>query len=85
MPASAGATHRVQNLRHALNGFCLLLTSDVQEPLSEILDVIEGRLKLIAFDQQADAPRVVVEFGNSGEILHVEVNGVPHALVVHQP
>lgn len=52
---------------------------------SGILDVFKGRMKLIAFDQETDEPRVVVEFGDAGEILHVEMNGVPHDLVVHQP
>lgn len=84
-PASTGAAHRVQILRHAINGFYLMLTSDVQEPPSVILDVFEGRVKLIAFNQESDEPRVVVEFGDKGEILHVEINGVPHANVVHQP
>ena len=50
-----------------------------------ILDVFEGRVKVVAFNQETDEPRVVVEFGDKGEILHVEINGVPHALVVHQP
>lgn len=52
---------------------------------NEILDMFVNRMRLIAFYQQADAPHVVVEFGDAGEILHVEINGVPHARVVHQP
>lgn len=56
-----------------------------QESPSTILEVFEGRLKLIALNQESDALSVVVEFNDKGEILHVEVNGVPHALVVHQP
>lgn len=64
----------MQILRHANNGFYLLLTSDVQEPLREILNLFEGRLKLVAVNQETDAPRVVVEFGDKGEILHVEIN-----------
>jgi len=55
------------------------------ETPSAILDVCEGRVKLLAFDQESDDPRLVVEFGDKGEILHVEINGVPYAAVVHQP
>ena len=42
-------------------------------------------MKLVAFDQESDESRVVVEFGEKGEILHVEINGVPHTLVMRQP
>lgn len=61
------------------------LTPDSQESPIAFMDVFEDRLKLIVFYQQADAPRVVVEFGDKGEILHVEINGLPHASVVHRP
>ena len=50
-----------------------------------ILDVFEGRVKLVAFDQESDNPKVIVEFGDKGEILHVEIDGVPFANVVHRP
>ena len=55
------------------------------------MDVFEGRVKLIAFYQQSDAPRVAVEFGDKGEILHREINGVaarprrPPALTTNRP
>lgn len=55
------------------------------ETPSAILDVYAGRAKLCAFDQDSDEPRVVVEFGDKGEILRVAISGVPHARVVHQP
>ena len=80
-----GPAYRVPPLRYATNAFGRPLTPDDQESPSTILDVFEGRLKLIALNQESDALRVVVEFGDTGEILHVEINGVPYALVVHQP
>lgn len=82
--ASTGPAYRGPFLRYATNGLGRLLTPNAQQSASEIMDVCEGRVKLVAFDQESDEPRVVVEFGDKGEILHVEINGVPHALVVQQ-
>lgn len=40
------------------------------------MDVFDGTAKLLAFDQKNDEPRVVVEYGDKGEILRVDIVGV---------
>ncbi len=55
------------------------------ETPSVILDVFEGRVTLLAFNQETDEPRVLVEFGDKGEIVRVVIDGVPFAIVVQQP
>lgn len=52
---------------------------------SEIMDVFKGRANVIAFNQESDEPRVLIEFGEGSEIVRVVIDGVPFANVVQQP
>lgn len=50
-----------------------------------IVDVFESRVMLLAFNQESDEPRVLIEFGDKGEIVGVMIDVVPFASVVQQP